>query len=437
MSLLCPRCQTIQPQENHHCAQCGLALPAPAPPPSPAFRFAEPVLLAEEMPPPVRQAPPEAFLPTVQLSEATLPQMHPPEAKSAEAVVREPETPEEEPVEVPPEPGNRPRDWRLPAFSALVGIIIVGLIIVGLALAGAARIVSEAKRAAGTHAATLAASPSPVPSLKAHKPSALPLTVLLQSAAAGRHVSVGSQVVITAFAMLDSGQNAALALSCKPERGRKTMFSFAEGRLCSANWTPLTPGRYQFTATVLDDQCHSAVARPFWIIADGPTLTARTTPAPTVPAAVAPLPVSPLPVQRLAVQRLAVEPLPIIKVSRSLSEWRASRAVRAAHHTRKPRVLTAQIPLPTASVPPVSAPTSPPPLYHVVAASFRFPANAAILARALRERGLFAVTGHRRMKHGKTAYLVEVGSYPLPDEAQKKMLELQRRGYPAFTQSLR
>ena len=433
MSQLCPRCRAVQPQENQHCTECGIALSAPAKSEMPAFRFAQPVLLADETPPPARRSPPEAFLPTVLLTEANMPGMNPPKAETVETEPPKTEAPKAEtfesaPVEMAREQGRPVINWKLPVISA-----VAGLVILGGALAGAARIVSQANRAAGIRAATWAAAVPSTPLAATPKRSVLPLTVLLQSAAAGQHIPVGTPVVITAVAMLPPGQSAALALSCKATQGLKTMFSFAEGRLCSANWTPSAPGRYQFTATALDDQCHSASARPLWISVEGPALTARAMRVPVLPAAIAPLPVLPMPVQPLLLQTL-----PIVKVSRSLSEWHAPRIVR---HHKKPSVLAA-LPVPPLSFPPVSsllskvsavAPLKP---YHVVAASFPFPGNAAILARALRARGLFAVTRRQRVKNGKIAYVVEVGSYPLPDEAQKKTLELQRRGYPAYMQRL-
>jgi len=434
MSLLCPRCKTVQPQENHHCVECGASLP-PAPTEGPAFRFAEPVLLAPILL--VKNAPSEEHAPTApkpddtpasnrktrptlvdantdeQAANPPTPPCEPPDTLLPTAILTEGNRPE-----TPPEQVQRPAAWKIPAFSALIGVIILGL-----AMAGAFWIVSQAKRAADARAMTLTAPHLPAPVSAASAPSMLPLTLLLQSAAAGRHVPVGSPVVITAFAVLDPGQSAALSLSYQPERGRKTMFSFAEGQLCSAHWTPSAPGRYQFTATALDGQHHTAVAHPLWITVDGPALSARASSRPVETAAVASEAVLPLPVL----------PIPVVKVSRSVSEWHAPRSVRVARHHKKPRVL-AMLPPPSLSPPPSPVPPAP---YHVVAASFPFPGSANILARALRARGLFAVTGHQRVKHGKTAYLVEVGAYRLPDEAQKKTLELQRRGYPAYVQRLR
>ena len=182
--------------------------------------------------------------------------------------------------------------------------------------------------------------------------------------------------------------------------------------MCSANWIPSAPGRYEFTATVLDDQLRTATARPLWISVHGPR------------------PASPPPsVESRPIVAESLAPRPVVKVSRSISEWRNPHSsFRVVRYHRQRRFFSR---LHTPSFAPS------PELYHVVAASFKSPGNADILARALRDQGLPAVTGHQRTKHGEIAYQVEVGSYTLSDEAQQLSLNLQRSGYPAYIQRLR
>ena len=439
MSLPCPRCRAVQPPENRHCTKCGSSLPAP--PEAAVFRFAEPMLVAEAAPladtervetedfgpglePAAAQLAtrearlplvkpfvfpdavtssarhlPETVGPTVRLSEENLPKFSLPELPKPD------ERLEELPQETPPAAEKVSDPWKLPVWSALVGLFVLLA-----AFAGAGWIISAAKRTATSRPALLSASLPAVPSPNARPASAvLPLTLQLQSAAAGRHVTVGSQVAITAFATLGPGQSAALALSCRPAQGRKTMFSFAEGRLCSANWTPSAPGRYIFTATALDEQGHTASARPLSLYVDGPA-------------------------SRAVEAFVPVLASPVVKVSRSLSERRVrSAVVRATGRPKKRRSAFLRTAVP-AFAPPVAAAPARPAAYHVVAASFPFPGNAEILARALRARGLPAVTGRRHTKRGKVAYVVEVGSFRLPAEAHQKTLALQRSGYPAYIQ---
>ncbi len=444
MSLPCPRCRAVQPPENRHCTKCGS--PMPAPPEAAIFRFAEPMLVAEAAPladigvvdadfgpslepaavqPAAKEARlplvnpfvfpdavsplparrlPETVVPTVRLSEENRPKFSLPE-------LPKPTERSEEPLpETPPASEKASDPWKIPVWSALLSLFLLLV-----AFAGAGWIISAAKRTATSRAASLPAFLPAVPASATRAASAaLPLTLQLQSAAAGRHVTVGSQVAITAFATLGPGQSAALALSCRPAQGRKTMFSFAEGRLCSASWTPSAPGRYIFTATALDEQGHRASARPLSLYVDGP--------APRAVEAFVPASAS-----------------PVVKVSRSLSERRVrAAAVRLGGRLKKRRGAVLRTAAPVFAAPPSAAPPSAAPAYpaayHVVAASFPFPGNAEILARALRARGLPAVTGHRRTKHGKVSYVVEVGSFRQPAEAHQKTLALQRSGYPAYIQ---
>lgn len=215
-----------------------------------------------------------------------------------------------------------------------------------------------------------------------------PLTVTLAASDSGRqHVRAGSDVTLTAFTALPRGRSATLTLFYQQGRGRRTVFSFAQGSLCSATWFARAPGRYRFTATALDDRHRAALSRSVDITVDGP-------------------------VPRVTPLVAAVPPPPV-----------AARPSRP----RPPRAPTGL----AAPRPAVAAPVRPP-IYHVVAARFAQARNADVLAAALRGNGYHATARRMADGHGQTVYVVETGTYRRPAEVFGAVSKLLRSGYPAY-----
>lgn len=252
MSLLCPHCHADQSSENHHCTELGCDLPVPTTLPEsvtgllelPVFRFAKPSPLMEEMP----AGPP-----------CPLPVIRPPTGIATGAD-----------LPVPSEhPAGYPFSWKFAAFSVLSILALVGFGVLGFTASKAAHTAAQAERSANVRTQPgIATGASSQPSA-AMRPGLLPLTLRFQSSEAGRHIPLGASVVITAFISASPGQNADLSLSCQRLHGRKFMFAYVEGQLCSTRWTPTAPGRYQFTATAQDQYGHFAAAHPFWIYVNG------------------------------------------------------------------------------------------------------------------------------------------------------------------------
>ncbi len=214
-----------------------------------------------------------------------------------------------------------------------------------------------------------------------------PLTVTLAATNSGRHVGVGSGVTLTAFTTPTRGQSATLTLFYQRGRGRKTVFSFAQGSLCSTTWIAPAPGRYRFTAAALDDRRRAAVSRSVEITVDRPATQARP-------------------------QIAAAPPFPAIKsVAARPSQPRTPRAAKRLAVTR----------------PPVR-----PPVYHVVAAHFALRRNADVLATALRKNGYHAAARRMVDGRGKSVYIVETGAYRQPGEVFEAVAQLLRSGYPAY-----
>lgn len=359
MPLHCPHCQIVQSEDNETCINCGQPLAAA----------------------------PAADLPLAD------PLANP--ADPIHAVQR------------------RRASWQLPALVA-----------VGLLLALVAAVLVTAKRREGA-ALRLAAARSQAPAPPAPNPPAsgepplpaapplpavpplptapasgtktaakaagetTPMTITLASTSAGRHVSVGENVTLTALAR---GQGATLTLFYRRGHREKTMIGFGQGSLWSGIWTPAAPGRYEFTATALGDHRQEAVSRPIEITVDKP-----------VPQAAHPAP-------QVAAREKAAPAAP-----------------------PRPRPLS---PPPPRAAPPRAAVRAAPPasglIYHVAAAQFSFSRSAVVLADALARRGYPAVPERMTDRHGKTVYVVVTGSYRRPKEARAAALALQRSGYPAY-----
>lgn len=371
MPLNCPHCQIAQAEENKTCINCGQPLTPPRA--APAAPFADPALLAEA---------------------------------DAAAHLADHDNP------VAPDPVHavqaRRASWQTPA------LIAVGLL---LALVASALFVAQRKTAARAAlpipAVTAQPAPgdAPPPPPSAPAPPAAPvpaavfgtktavgappLTVTLASTSEGRHVKIGTAVTLTAFTTLAHGQSATLTLFSRRGRGQKTMFSFAQGSLCSTTWTPSVPGRYEFTATALGDRRQAAASRRVEIIVDKPA-----------PQTVA---------QDKAQDKVAQVPLPVSAAPPP------SRLVSLP----PPRTVTPRTAL-------RARPPAPPLAYHVAAAQFSFSRSAVVLADALSRRGYQAVPERMADPHGKTVYVVVTGSYRRPKEARKAVLALQRSGYPAY-----
>ena len=346
MPQTCSHCHTEQPEENRVCSHCGKPLPE--------------VWFGTWRPPVVH---------FVDLDSL------PPVEEDAEA----------DPVQALQ---MRRSQWKAPLFLSFLAVGILFLIV------GVPLLVGQ-KRAANKLSQPAQAPPQEEPQAvrPAAKPSASPPMALnLRSVSENKHVAVGSHAMISASVSLAPGQSALVDLAYQTSKGPRTVFAFAHGSFCSALWTPLTPGPYEFTATAVDNQQHSVSSRKLVIWADQ-----------SLPAAgsITPMPVLPMPITALAPP---APPLP---------------------HTRREagRVSAESRPRPALPTAPVR--------YHVVAANFPFTRNAEVFANALRQRGFHAVVRKGIGKGGKDTYRVETGIYPYA-AAQKQSQTLQRNGYPAY-----
>ena len=358
MPLICPHCHIAQADENETCINCGQPL----------------TLIA----------------PDASLVDPTL---------DAEAYVDESAAGHDSRVAPDPTPPAQARrvSWRLPAAIAACLLLALAASALYAALRGPAR---RTPSAATTPAVAETAPPlpvlrpvpaphptpvAPVPPVKtaAETPGgAVPLTITLDSTREGRHVRVGEDVPLTALA---HGRCATLTLSYRRGHGKKTMFLFIEGSLCSTTWTPTVPGRYEFMATALDDRQQAAASRPVEITVDEPAAppAARAEPAQEEP------PVDAAPPPRFAPQ---------------------TRSEKTPQGTDRTPALT----------------------YHVAAAKFLSLRNATILSDALNRRGYQAVPEPMADAHGKAVYVVVTGAFRRPKEARAAALALQRSGYPAY-----
>lgn len=215
---------------------------------------------------------------------------------------------------------------------------------------------------------------------KTHEDAA-PLTVTLTATHGGRHIKVGTGVTLTAFTTPTRGRSATVTLFYRLNRGRKTVFSFAQGSLCSTTWMAPAPGLYRFTAAALDDRRRAAVSRSVEITVDRPA-----TPPPRVAAAL---------------------PTPAVARPSQPKSPRTAKRPAAAHPIH-------------------------PPVYHVVAAHFAFSRNAVVLADALRKNGYHAVVRRMADERGKAVSVVETGTYRRPGEVFEAVAGLLRSGYPAY-----
>ena len=124
---------------------------------------------------------------------------------------------------------------------------------------------------------TTPAVPAPAaasaPAVVPISPAEGPLTVVLSTASDRRHVPVGTPVMISAYASLPPGQSATLAISYSKDDEPKTLLALAQGTLTSAAWVPTAPGRYRFTASVLDSHKNGAFSHHL-------TFTAEALPVP-------------------------------------------------------------------------------------------------------------------------------------------------------------
>lgn len=227
----------------------------------------------------------------------------------------------------------------------------------------------------------------------------VPLTVTLSSAGGGKHVPVGTPVMISAYASLPPGQSATLAISYSKEGSSKTLLALAQGSLASAAWTPTAPGRYWFTASALDSRKNGAFSRHLTILVDAP---------PPVPIAAKPEAAEPAATKRTAARRTAARPI-------------APHIVTAKHTAPRPSLPKPRVKIAAAPQP-----------YHVAAAGFSVKRVAVTLAGALRRRGFNAfVRPSADGQHPKT-YRVETGDFVHRADAQKQMQLLQRDGYPSY-----
>ncbi|MGI4788094.1 MAG: SPOR domain-containing protein [Janthinobacterium lividum] len=215
----------------------------------------------------------------------------------------------------------------------------------------------------------------------------IPLTVSLYSVSRGKHVPLGKPVMISAYAMLDAGESATIAISYSKNGGEKSLLSLTQGSLSSTAWTPLEPGHYRFTASALDSRKTSVFSRHLSIWADAPPVSQ----SPTEPA--------------------------LSRVTSTKSSPKIQLSPIAAHRTAR----KAPLPLP----------------YHVAAAKFPVRHIAETLAAALRRRGFDAIIRPSPDGQGPKTYAVETGDYAGHAEAQKQQQLLQRDGYPAYLFRLR
>jgi len=278
-----------------------------------------------------------------------------------------------------------------PVVIGLLAAFLLGALSAAAFLTARRRPPARVVPAGGAPAALLASSPPPAvvparpapaaprpPATKEADEDAGPLTVSLAATNAGRHVKVGAGVTFTAFTAQAPGRSATLTIYYRRDRGRKIVFSFAQGTLCSTTWMAPAPGRYEFTASALGDRRRDAVSRDVEITVDAP-------PAPRVAAAPPAPKVAPI-AEPVAKRPVAAE----------------SAAVR-------------------------------PPVYHVAAAHFARARSAEALAGALRQSG-YRAAAVRRMNdaQGKSVYVVETGTFRRPAEVYAAVAVLLRSGYPAY-----
>lgn len=256
---------------------------------------------------------------------------------------------------------------------------------------------------------TLISTPPPPVAAATRAPLDRPPSVSLHSSNGRKPVAVGARVVLTARS--GSSQSNVLVLSYRMPGGKSARLSLADGRLCSAVWTPTQPGRYQFFATATDPLEQTARSQPLVIAVDGP--------------------VERLP--RLSARRfplLARRHLRLAAQTRTRPSRHAHAHVLVAAWKGEHRVDTPRASLETAS-PMASAAV--PPIYHVVAGTFPRHSNATVFAQALRERGYAAAAYASTNRHGKVKYVVETGAYARKDAAQREVTALQKTGYPAHS----
>lgn len=238
--------------------------------------------------------------------------------------------------------------------------------------------------------------------LKITEKKPVPLTVTLLSARSGKHVRVGTPVIISAYAALPPGASATIAISYTRNHGPQSLLALAQGSLATASWTPALPGQYEFTASALDSSKSSVFSHPVLIAADA---------APALPVSVpVPVPVA------MPVRIAAAVPSP----ARRLPEVHAKRLIRrqAAVRPAPPKLVTHR---PAASE-----------AYHVAAGAFIVRPVAETLAGALRRRGFHASVHPGPLLYRKPSFVVEVGSYLDPAAAQAQYNMLKHDGYPAY-----
>ncbi len=244
------------------------------------------------------------------------------------------------------------------------------------------------------HTAPAVAAPAAVSAPVPITPAEVPLTVVLSTASDRRHVPVGTPVMISAYASLPPGQSATLAISYSKDDEPKTLLALAQGTLTSAAWVPAAPGRYRFTASVLDSHKNGAFSHHL-------TFTAVALPVPA-------------PAKQAPAEIAAVEPPAL---SRTTAKRSAPKPLLRAAAASKPRSQPQTPPQPYHVQP-----------YHVAAASFRIKRIADTLAGALRQRGFHAFV----RPNASGQYRVETGDFVRRADAQKQIQLLQRDGYPSY-----
>jgi len=276
-----------------------------------------------------------------------------------------------------------------PLFAALALLAVV--------LLSADHLVVRGSRKAPSILADKAASPSRESPRAFPVFAAKPLTVALVCSQIGKPAVVGSPLILTA-SVATPGRSLTLALLSRKDGGCFTRFSLAEGRLCSAAWTPLAPGRYQFTASASDGHTRSAFARCLWITV-GP----------------------------LAPPEAVSDRMEAVRRGSSRRSHRR-RLLAAVIHPDASSVVSPR-PIPVSAVSPS--------LYHVVAASFPRSRNAIVLAKSFWSRDVKAAVRRLPDRQGKPVYAVETGGFHHTEEAQEAALTLQRSGYPAYSVAIR
>ena len=260
-----------------------------------------------------------------------------------------------------------------------------------------------------------ASSPAAVPAVAS---TAVPLTVTLYSAGSGRHVRVGTAVLISAYAALPPGQSATVSVSYTRNNGPQSLLALAQGSLSSTAWTPSVPGRYNFTASALDSDKNNAASHHLLIYVDaGPAKEVGA--AKPLPPAVVPIP-SPVRAAAFAAARPARNP--------ALRRVAARLAAPARHLPKPPIHLRPASARQATRAVPRSYPSK---ASHVEAATFVFQPLAETLAGALRRRGFHAFVRTVTRPHHKPTYAVETGDFQHPADAKRQVETLKRDGYPA------